>query len=58
MTMVKLYVCYELAKAFLSDEPELDKDEARNTLASAIQLTIEDEIEFMRETKAAGGTGT
>jgi hypothetical protein len=39
---------YELAVAFLSDEPALDTPAARDTLAGAIQQAIEDEIEFMR----------
>jgi hypothetical protein len=39
---------YELAVAFLSDEPALDTPAARYTLAVQIQQAIEDEIEFMR----------
>ena len=33
--------CYELAKAFLSDEPTLDSEESRADLAQDIQNTIE-----------------
>lgn len=39
---------YELAVAFLSDEPALDTPAARFTLAATIQQSIEDEIKFMR----------
>ncbi|WP_425991312.1 hypothetical protein [Afipia sp. DC4300-2b1] len=45
--------CYELAALFLSDEPDLNTEAARITLASEIQSRIEDEIEFMRSTLAA-----
>lgn len=40
--------CFELAALFLGDEPVLNTEAARTTLASAIQQVIEDEIEFMR----------
>jgi hypothetical protein len=40
--------CYELAAHFLFDEPKLNTEAARVTLASAIQRLIEVEIEFMR----------
>ena len=40
---------FELAKFYLSDEPELDTPAACDTLAWAIQQCIEDEIIFMRE---------
>lgn len=40
--------CYDLAKAFLADEPGLDTEAARTTLASAIQDCIQDEIHLMR----------
>lgn len=40
--------CFELAAAFLADEPELNTEAARITLASEIQTCIEAEIEFMR----------
>jgi len=40
--------CYELAEMFLSDEPGLNTDAARITLACEIQQCIENEIEFMR----------
>lgn len=40
--------CYELAAVFLSDEPNLNTEAARVTLASEIQQRIEDEIEYMR----------
>ena len=39
--------CLELASVFLSDEPALNTEAARHTLAAAIQQAIEDEIEFM-----------
>lgn len=41
--------CYELAALFLSDEPDLNTEAARTTLAAAIQGCIEDEIYFMRK---------
>jgi hypothetical protein len=41
--------CYELAAAFLADEPCLNTDAAKLTLAVEIQQCIEDEIYFMRE---------
>ena len=41
--------CYELAKAFLSDEPTLDSEESRADLAQDIQNTIEDWIEDQRQ---------
>lgn len=40
--------CYELAADFLSDEPSLNTDAARLTLAIEIQQCIEREIDFMR----------
>lgn len=40
--------CYELAAHFLSDEPDLNTEAARTTLAAEIQDTIELEIQFMR----------
>jgi hypothetical protein len=50
MAIVKTYdpKCYELAATFLSDEPGLDTEAARVTLACEIQERIEDEIRFMR----------
>jgi hypothetical protein len=38
---------YDLAAAFLSDEPALNTEAARLTLACVIQQAVEDEIEFM-----------
>lgn len=51
MAIVKTYdsSCYELAKLFLSDEPDLNNERCRHSLALEIQQTIEDEIEFMRK---------
>lgn len=40
--------CHELAKAFLSDEPDLNTDDMAHALALVIQEAIEDEIDFMR----------
>jgi hypothetical protein len=40
--------CYELAKAFLSDEPEIDNEVNRADLAQSIQTAIEDGIEYMK----------
>jgi hypothetical protein len=40
--------CYDLAAHFLQDEPKLNTDAARVTLAAAIQQTVEDELLFMR----------
>lgn len=54
--MAKTYdlKCEQLAAVFLSDEPDLNTEAARVTLASAIQSCIEDEIEFMRSMTAVG----
>lgn len=48
--MAKTYdpKCYELAAMFLSDEPTLNTDAAKVTLAQQIQQCIEEEINFMR----------
>lgn len=40
--------CYELAEYFLQDEPSLNTEAAKTTLAAEIQQCIENEIEFMR----------
>lgn len=50
MATVKTYdpKCLELAELFLSDEPDLNTEAARITLALEIQQCIEDEIFFMR----------
>ena len=50
MATVKTYdpKCHELASAFLADEPDLNTEAARTTLARAIQECLEEEIEFMR----------
>lgn len=40
--------CYELAEHFLSDDPDLNTDAAKKTLAAEIQWTVECEIHFMR----------
>lgn len=50
MTMAKTFdpKVYDLAAHFLQDEPKLNTEAARVTLAAAIQQTIEDEILFMR----------
>jgi len=42
--------CFDLAVAFLSDDPDLDTPAARITLASEIQRAIEAELTFMRNT--------
>jgi hypothetical protein len=39
---------YELAEHFLSDEPGLNTDAAKITLAREIQWAVECEIHFMR----------
>lgn len=39
--------CFELAEHFLSDDPALNTDAAKITLAQVIQQSIEQEIEFM-----------
>lgn len=36
--------CYDLAEAFLEDEPHLDTEKRRNELAQIIQTAIEDFI--------------
>lgn len=40
--------CYELAEHFLQDEPELNTEAARITLAREIQWAVEAELHFMR----------
>lgn len=45
--------CFELAKAFLADDPNLNTDAAHVTLAAAIQQAVEDELFFMRDTMGA-----
>ena len=40
--------CYELAAAFLVDEPGLNTEAAKVTLAAEIQDCIEQELDFMR----------
>ena len=39
--------CWNLAKAFLADRPELNNDVNAHNLALEIQQTIEDEIDYM-----------
>ena len=39
--------CFDLADAFLADQPELNRIEDREMLAQAIQTTIEDWINDM-----------
>lgn len=40
---------YDLAAHFLQDEPELNTEAARTTLAAEIQYCIESELKFMRQ---------
>lgn len=40
--------CYDLAEAFLEDEPALNTPANRAQLAQEIQTCIEDEIHYMR----------
>jgi hypothetical protein len=40
--------CWDLAERFLADEPLLNTEAAKTTLAAHIQEAIEDEIAFMR----------
>jgi len=40
--------CYALAEQFLADEPRLNTEAAKITLAAEIQDCIEQEINFMR----------
>ena len=40
--------CFDLAEAFLADEPDINTDAAKITLAIMIQDCIEGEITFMR----------
>lgn len=51
MATVKTYDprCYELAETFLADEPDLNNEQAKHSLALEIQQCIEDEIYFMRK---------
>lgn len=51
MATVRTYdtKCYELAAHFLGDEPDLNTEDARISLASVIQGFVEDEIYFMRK---------
>lgn len=46
--------CYNLAAVFLADEPELNTEAARVTLAAEIQESIEAELFFMRSQLKAG----
>lgn len=41
--------CFQLAEQFLADEPELNTEAAKVTLANIIQQAIENEIYFMKE---------
>lgn len=45
--------CFELAEHFLADEPGLNTEAAKTTLAIEIQQAIEGEIEFMKMMLAA-----
>lgn len=51
MATVKTYDsrCYDLAVIFLSDEPDLNNERVKHSLALEIQQCIEDEIYFMKE---------
>jgi len=40
--------CYELAEHFLQDDPELDTEPNRKTLAYAIQSCVEEEMDLFR----------
>lgn len=40
---------FDLASQFLEDHPGINTEAARITLAQAIQLAIDEELEFMRE---------
>jgi len=40
--------CFELAEHFLQDEPGLNTEAAKTTLAAEIQWAVECEIHFMR----------
>ena len=40
--------CYDLAKAFLADEPQIDTEANRDDLAQSIQDVIEQAIEAMK----------
>lgn len=52
MATVKTYdsKCYDLAEAFLEDEPSLNNAVNRHNLALEIQAAIESEIQYMRDT--------
>lgn len=41
--------CYDLAEAFLEDEPSLNTEARRKALAQVIQTAIEEEIDWMRD---------
>lgn len=41
--------CYDLATAFLADQPELDSEENREGLAQEIQDLIEDRLAVLKE---------
>lgn len=51
MTTEKTYdvKCYELAKHFLLDHPDLNSDEFAHALAQSIQQCIEDKLYFEEE---------
>lgn len=40
--------CYDLAEAFLVDEPAIASEENKKKLAQAIQTVIEEEIEYLK----------
>lgn len=44
--------CFELAKHFLQDEPQLHNEECTELLAEAIQEAIESEIDYMKKLHA------
>ena len=48
--------CYDLAAAFLEDEPELNTEQIRNELAGDIQQCIEDYIEFKKTPRCVHGS--
>jgi len=43
--------CYDLAEAFLQDEPTVNTDVSRHVLAQAIQETIEAELRSLLSLK-------
>lgn len=47
--------CYDLACSFLEDEPAINNEENRDTIASDIQTAIEDAIAYIKTPRCVHG---